>query len=109
LPGLEAKPPVASSDSSPSTSAIPIAGCLRPRGPVEGRFSEIFERVNPEPPDIDLSVTGSWQPSATVLNARERLESSSGFDYGFALLIYLLLSHATLLGALVWLFIRHLK
>lgn len=72
-------------------------------------FRRFFERVNPGPPDIDLSVTGSWQPSATVLNARERLESSSGFDYGFAVLIYLLLSHATLLGALVWLLIRHLK
>lgn len=72
-------------------------------------FRRFFERVNPGPPDIDLSVTGSWQPSTTVLNARERLESSSSFDYGIALLIYLLLSHATLLGTLVWLLIRHLK
>lgn len=68
-----------------------------------------FERVNPGPPDIDLSVTGSWQPSANILIAREKLESSSGFDYGLALLVYFLLSHATLLGALVWLLIRHLK
>ena len=34
---------------------------------------------------------------------------ASDFDYGVALLIYLLVSHATLLGALVWLLIRHLK
>lgn len=72
-------------------------------------FRRFFERINPGPPDIDLSVTGNWQPSTSVLNAREKLESSSGFDYGLALLIYLLLSHAALLGTLVWLLIRHLK
>jgi hypothetical protein len=76
---------------------------------LKGVFRRFFERVNPGPPDIDLSVTGSWQPSATVLNAREKLESSASFDYGIALLVYLLLSHAALLGTLVWLLIRHLK
>ncbi len=72
-------------------------------------FRRFFERANPGSPDIDLSVSGSWQPSATVLNAREKLESSSGFDSGLMLLIYLLLSHAALLGMLVWLLIKHLK
>jgi hypothetical protein len=76
---------------------------------LKGTFLRFFERVNPGPPDIDLSVTGNWQPSATVLNAREKLGSSSGFDYGFALLIYVLLSNAALLATLVWLLLRHLR
>jgi hypothetical protein len=70
---------------------------------------KFFERVNPGPPEIDISVTGNWQPTGTVLNAREKLEASSGFDYGLTLLIYLLLSHAALLATFVWLLIRHLK
>jgi hypothetical protein len=72
-------------------------------------FRRFFGRISPGPPGIELSVTGNWQPSPTVLNARERLESSSSFDYGNAFLIYLLLSHAALLGTFVWLLIRHLK
>jgi hypothetical protein len=72
-------------------------------------FRRFFERVNPGPPDIDIAVTGSWQPSATVLNARASFNLSSGLDYGIVLLVYLLVSHAVILAALLWLLVRHLK
>jgi len=76
---------------------------------LKAAFRRFFELVNPGPPDIDLSVTGSWEPSANVLNARASLNSSSGFDYGLMLLVYLILSHAALLAGFLWLVIRHLK
>lgn len=76
---------------------------------LKSAFQRFFERASPGPPDIDISVTGSWQPSATVLNARASFNSSSGFDYGIVLLVYLLLSHAVLLATLLWLLVRHLK
>lgn len=72
-------------------------------------FQRFFESASPGPPDISIAVTGSWQPSSTVLAANETLNSTSGWNYGHVLLAYLILSHAALLFVFLWLVIHHLK
>jgi hypothetical protein len=76
---------------------------------IKDLLRRLFESASPGAPGIDVNVTGSWQPSQTVLAAQERLSISSGLDYGSFLLIYLTISHAALLALLVWLVIKHLK
>ena len=56
-----------------------------------------------------LTVTGSWQPGPVINAANMTLEESSGIDSSQFVLGYLLLSHAALLGLLIWLVVRHLK
>jgi len=56
-----------------------------------------------------VSVTGSWQPGPVVTAASQVLSESRGIDSCQIVLAYLLLSHAALLGVLLWLVIRHLK
>ena len=56
-----------------------------------------------------VSVTGSWQPGPVVIAANQTLDASSGIDSCQIVLAYLLLSHAALLGVLIWLVIRHLR
>jgi hypothetical protein len=56
-----------------------------------------------------VTVTGSWEPSEVVTTAHQALSHSKGIDSSQVVLAYLLLSHAALLGVLVWLVIRHLK
>jgi hypothetical protein len=56
-----------------------------------------------------VSVTGSWQPEPVVTSAYQAFSASTGIDSSQIMLAYLLLSHAALMGVLVWLIIRHLK
>ncbi len=58
---------------------------------------------------LPLSVTGSWQPSAVIAEANRTFDASSGIDSCQVVLAYLLLSHAAMMGVLIWLVIRHLR
>jgi len=76
---------------------------------IKGFLRRFFESASPGAPGIDVSVTGSWQPSQAVLSAQEKLSASTGLDYGLLLLVYLVLSHAALSVLMIWLVIKHLK
>jgi hypothetical protein len=76
---------------------------------IRGLLRRFFESASPGAPGIDVSITGTWQPSQSVLSAHERLSAPSGLDYGSFLLVYLILSHAALLSLMVWLVVKHLK
>lgn len=56
-----------------------------------------------------VTVTGSWQPSSVINAGNLSLEASWGIESSQLVLAYLLLSHAALLGLLIWLVVRHLK
>jgi len=72
-------------------------------------FGRFFQGASPGPPGIPITVTGSWQPSATVLAANELLSNHSGWSGSDVILAYLVCSHAALLAVLLWLVIRHLR
>jgi hypothetical protein len=76
---------------------------------IKNLLRRFFESASPAAPGIDFTVTGSWEPSQTVLMAQERLSASSSLDYSPFLLAYLILSHAALLALMVWLVVKHLK
>ncbi len=72
-------------------------------------FDRFFQGASPGQPDIPITVTGSWQPSATVLAANQLLSSASGWSGADFILAYMVCSHAALLIVMLWLVIRHLR
>ena len=72
-------------------------------------FDQFFQGASPGPPGIPITVTGSWQPSATVIAANQFLSSASGWSSADFILAYLVCSHAALLIVMLWLVIRHLR
>lgn len=64
--------------------------------------------VMPTAPPV--TVGGSWQPGTSMIAAESvaRL-SNQQYDPNLILLYYLILSHAVLVGVLVWIVIKHLK
>jgi ABC-type uncharacterized transport system permease subunit len=56
-----------------------------------------------------VSVNGVWRPGPAMTSANQIVSLSSGIDSGLLLLAYLVLSHAAMMGILLWLVVRHLK
>jgi hypothetical protein len=76
---------------------------------LKGLLQQFFREVPGGATRPLVSVTGSWQPAQVVITAHQALSASTGIDSSQIMLVYLLLSHAALIGVLVWLVIRHLK
>lgn len=72
---------------------------------IKGLLQRFFGQTASRP----LSVTGSWEPGPVITEANRAFDISSGIDSCQVVLVYLLLSHAALLGVLLWLVVRHLK
>jgi hypothetical protein len=76
---------------------------------LKGLLQRFFDQAPGGAARTPVSVTGSWQPGPVVTAANQVLSSSTGIDSCQIVLAYLLVSHAALLGVLIWLVIRHLK
>ena len=76
---------------------------------LKGVLQRFFDQAPGGVTRTPVSVTGSWQLGPVVIAANQVLSSSSGIDSCRIVLAYLLVSHAVLLGVLIWLVIRHLK
>jgi hypothetical protein len=76
---------------------------------LRGLLQRFFGQAPVGAPGMPVSVTGSWQPSPVITAANQSFDASSGLDSCQMVLAYLLLSHAALLGTLLWLVVRHLR
>ncbi len=76
---------------------------------IKGLLQRFFGQAPLIGTPLPLSVTGSWEPGPVVTEANRAFDTSSGIDSCQVVLVYLLLSHAALLGVLLWLVVRHLK
>ncbi len=64
-------------------------------------------RFSDEPNPVEVS--GSWEPNESMAAANKVFTETSDADPNRLLQIYLIMSHAALLGVMLWLIIRHLK
>jgi len=73
---------------------------------LKGLLQRFFSQGAEQP---SVSVTGRWVPGPVISEANQAFGVSSGIDSSQFVLPYLVLSHAAILGVLLWLVIRHLK
>lgn len=59
--------------------------------------------------DNALNIRAIWSPGPSIVMAGQTLSANGGFDCNKIILFYLISSHAALLGAFIWLVLRHVK
>jgi len=77
---------------------------------LKGFFRRFFERTLSRQLPADTTVIGSWQPGPTVTSAPQVFAThADGIDAYLVLILYLAITNAAMIAALIWIALHHAR